>query len=57
MTTRSHTPKGDNMEELQNIVNERISHSKAKQTRDLDVVQASLKNDLHEMENKLTNKM
>jgi hypothetical protein len=35
-------------------VNESISHSEAKWTRALKVVQTSLKNDLHELTNMIT---
>lgn len=53
MNTRSHTPKGDNMEEAQNIVKERISQFEAKQKQDFEEVHVIL----DKMENKLTNKI
>ena len=61
MTTHFYTPKGDNMEEVLNIFNAIISHSKSQHRPVVEAVQASLENNLHfsldKMENKLNNKI
>ena len=53
MTTFSHTPKGDNMEEVQQVVNANISHYESQKILAIEVVQTSLENKLTSLEDTL----